>query len=203
MPSALFLSAAKHRQTIIAVFKVLYVAIILFTILGGISLYRFDDYALFFVKSSRTLGQAAILLYIATVIPGIFRRFKKYNEVVSLLMMYRRYLGILMFLCVFAHSWFNLGVEVIKGYIPTSLPLYLLAGVSAEVLLIILAFTSNDLATKWLGIWWSRIHSLTYIILWLIFLHVVLIDKFSIWTILVGATGILVVLSHIYKKTKR
>lgn len=203
MPSVLFLSAARHRQAIINIFKVLYVAIILFTILGGISLYRFDDYALFFVKSSRTLGQSAIVLYIATVIPGIFRRFKKHNEGVSLLMMYRRYVGILMFLFVFAHSWFNLWTEVIRGYIPFPMPLYLAMGIIAEIFLVALAFTSNDLSTKTFGIWWARIHSLTYGVLWLIFLHVVLIEEFSIWTILIGGTGILVLLSFLYKRLKK
>lgn len=199
MPSALFLSAAKNRQTIINVCKICYIATILFTVLGVISLYRFDQFALFFVKSARTLGQAAILLYIATVIPGIFRRFKRHNEVVSILMIYRRYIGILMFLFVFAHSWFNLGTEVLKGYMPFPMPLYLVIGIIAELLLFLLVFTSNDWATKRLGIWWSRVHSLTYIILWLIFFHVAIIDV-GIWAVLIGGTGIMVLFSFLYKK---
>lgn len=201
MSSSLFLQIVKAREQLITVFKIIYGIIILYGIVGTWSIYQVNDASIFFFSTAKLLGQISIILFVLTLIPGISRRFRKNFEVVSALMIFRRYIGIAMYLLVAIHSWHLIGIDVLKGFLPP-VQFYLFSGNIAFWMLSFMAITSNDIATKKLGIWWNRIHNLTYILLWFIFFHTAL-RQVSIWTVITGVTGIVVILSHLYAKYKK
>lgn len=200
MPSPTFISIIKRRNQIIKVFQAAYLLLTGITAVGIWSLYSVNQFALFFVDVGYLFGKIAILVYVFTVLPGIFRRLKIQSDPVALIMVFRRQLGIFMYLFVFAHFWFLFGIALVKsGQPPTTIPPYIVFGMLANYFLLALAVTSNDWATKKLGVWWNRIHSLTYVIVWLIFAHVALI-RFSVWTVIIGATALAVLFSHLYPR---
>lgn len=203
MASQLFISIITKQKTVITIFQIFFVFVLAFTFFGVWSLYTVNEYAFTFLDLGKTLGQGAVLLYILTLIPGIFRRFRLQHEIVQILMIFRRYIGILMYLFVFAHMWFLYWVDVVAtGVMQIPPPNYIAMGSFAHIILLFLVLTSNDYSTKKFGMWWHRIHNLTYIAVGLIFLHVYL-QEISIWSVLMGLTTLLVISSHIYAKVKR
>lgn len=202
MPSSLYLAAMTKQKQVIFLFKVLYIVLFLFTVFGIWSLYTFNQYALTILSAGKTFGQAAIVLYILTLLPGIARRLNIRHELLQILMAYRRYIGILMYLFVFAHIWFLYGVDVLaSGSIHFPIPWYIVTGIFAHSLLFLLFVTSNDISTRTLGIWWNRIHKLTYISLGLVFAHLAL-QGISIWSILIAVTLVMLIVSYAYKFVK-
>jgi len=156
-----------------------------------------------FYQNAILFGQTGLILYILTTIPGIMRRFGKFHKSVSILMIFRRYIGIATFMFVFLHVSIERLFWVLKGQmglVPTEL--FQLSGFLAFLILFSLFITSNDWSTKNLGIWWDRIHNLTNIVVWLIFAHVAL-QRLSIWTVLIGITSVAQLASHLYAKRKR
>ena len=203
MPSPTFISIVKKQKQITQFFYILFIVQILLTVIGMWSLYTGNSFAYTFVDIGYLFGKAAIVVYILTLIPGICRRLKFQAEPIALLMIFRRQVGILMYLLVFAHFWFLFGIDVLlSGSFPLPPQPQVIFGMLANYILFALAITSNDWATKKLGIWWNRLHKLTHIALWLIFAHVAFID-FSIWTVLMGGTGIVVLFSHLYPRLQK
>ena len=199
-----FSLVVKHREFIITCFKVLYAILIVVTFIGGWSLYWVDDHAALFLDIGNKAGETALLLYILTLIPGIARRLQIRSKLISLLMIFRRYIGIAMFLFVWMHFWFERGVDwFLHGTLLSSSPVpFELMGFLAGSISLAFALTSNDWSTKKLGVWWGRLHALTYTLVWIIFLHVAL-QKISIWTVLIGGTAVLVLISHLYPRLKK
>ena len=106
--------------------------------------------------------------------------------------LFRRHLGILMYLTMFVHMSWTTTLPLISlfGYDPSNYPMlatFQLVGVATALVLLPLFLTSNDLAVKKLGPWWKRIHTLTYIAMFLIFTHVALIEK-SKWIVVMAVT---------------
>lgn len=200
----IFLAAVKRRELIITIFKILYVFLILLTIVGGKAIISRSSSATFFLSVVAYWGgRLAVITYILTLIPGMFRRFGLQHKMVALLMIFRRYIGIAMYCFVFLHYWLMRGVDFFflhRGVFPG--PLYEVLGLFAALIVAAMAFTSNDLSTKKLGIWWNRIHSATYVAVFLIFLHVALV-KINIWTIVIGAAVVVQAASFIYPRWKK
>ena len=118
-------------------------------------------------------------------------------------MIFRRYLGISMYLFAIIHTGFVRYVLAIDH--PASLlhlATFELFGTAASIMLFSLFITSNDLSVEKLGSWWHKIHNLMYLIVWFIFLHVAL-QRLSIWTLLIGATSLAQVASFWYAKKSR
>jgi len=198
----LFLFCVKHREHIITAFKLLYMVIILVTLIAGRSIYIGDDLSLRFWNLGKEFGEMGIVLYSLTLIPGIFRRFGWKHKLISILMIFRRYIGITMFLVILYHYSMMRGVDLIRtGKFVFPPALFELMGMSAFFCLFLLAVTSNDVATHKLGVWWGRIHSLTYVIVWFIFLHTAL-QAINVWSLLIGGIGIIQVVSFISKWRK-
>lgn len=194
----LFSQAVKHREKIITGFKVLYLILLTLLFTGGRSIYHVDQNFQSFYKLGVWSGRLALSLYIVTTIPGISRRFGLKHKLFSLLHVFRRYLGISMYLFVSVHFWFVRGIPwFIKGLLKMTPALFEIMGLTAYILTFFMFLTSNDLSVANLGIWWNRIHKLTYIIIFFIFLHVAL-QKLSIWTVLIGITLLAQISSHIY-----
>lgn len=202
----LFKFSVVNRSRIISYFKILYFFLFLFLLIGGYSIYTVNKQYITFYSWGITWGRTAILLYIVTTIPGITKRFGFQHRLIQIIMLFRRYIGITVFTLGFTHYMFMRGIGVFfKGTLDVIPALWFERFASIALLLLLCMFlTSNDISTKKLGTWWGRIHTVTYIIVWLLFLHTFL-QRVSIYSVLIGITAVLQVFSHIfaYQRTRK
>lgn len=156
----------------------------------------------FFFRGGTAFGQIALVCYVLTVLPGIARRFGKFYKPVSILMIFRRYIGIMTFMFVLIHASIVRFFWILKGQmsvIPTEV--FQVFGFLSFIILFSLFITSNDWSVRKLGRWWEWIHNLTYIVVWFIFAHVAL-QRVSVWSILAGIASLAQIASHIYARRK-
>lgn len=158
-------------------FSVLSVAIICFTIYG---FQTFNTPQIFIL--SKSLGVLAAILFLLTLIPGIVKRLQitQLNQIANPLRFSRRTLGVSMFAAALAHYLFAVIFKIIKTNQTPEPKIFFVFGMLALFLSFWLALTSNRFAKHKLGKWWKRLHSLTYLIVWLIFLHTALIEISSL-----------------------
>lgn len=142
------------------------------------------------------LGTFSMILFVVTLLPGIIMRLKVIPKITlpiaTLITPFRRHLGILMFITAFVHMSFSstlpyLALQLIstgKVVLPPPFRLFEQIGLIGWMLLLPVWLTSNDFSMKKLGKWWKRLQRLTYLALWLIFIHVAL-QKESLALILV------------------
>jgi DMSO/TMAO reductase YedYZ heme-binding membrane subunit len=185
----------KKRNPIVNCFKVFFILLTLFLCVGSWAIYSNTNFS-FYYEIGKKCGDIAILLFILSSIPGIVRRFGKFNKLISILMIFRRYIGITTYLFVLIHLSFVRVVPWISGLILPIPEVYVLIGMLANMMLFLLFVTSNDLSVKKLGHVWHVIHNWMYVIVWIIFLHVAL-QRISIWTVLIGSTAIAQVCSFL------
>lgn len=199
----LFRQAIKNRSRIIFVYKLFYAILLALVVFGGISAYRVDEnYLTMYVWAVRA-GQTGLVFYILTVIPGICRRFGIKHKLISLLMIFRRYNGIAIFLCILTHFMVLRGAGYIRrGSINFHMPLFELLGLTAFVLTTFLFLTSNDFSVQLFKAGWNKIHKLTYVIIWFIALHL-LLQPISIWSISISVTVVLQLTSYFYSRMKK
>lgn len=186
----IFAYIVPRKGKIITGFKAVYFLISVFAFFAARSLYYQDGNASLFYGLGVNSGQAALVCYIITLIPGMMGRYGVRNKFLSLLTIFRRYVGILMYLFALMHSFLVRWVFFISTRIFIPLVLFEIFGLTALTLLFFLFITSNEYSVVKLGKWWSRIHKLTYIAMGFIFLHVAL-QRVSIWSV---AMGIIIVL---------
>ncbi|RJR15070.1 hypothetical protein C4579_03315 [Candidatus Microgenomates bacterium] len=187
---------ARNRAKIIFLFKILYVFLSAFLLIGIWGLYTKADWSLFFLLQAVRFGEVGLILYCATLIPGIFRRFRIRHPLIQIIMLFRRYIGITVFLCISVHYWFQRGVLVLQSGRLEFFAQFELFGYFAYLLLFSLFVTSNDWSTKHLRKWWDYIHRLTYGALFLVFFHVAL-QRISVWSLLAGVFLLLEIVSFI------
>ncbi len=122
-------------------------------------------------------GTISLLFYALTLLPGILKRLQIFPITQVTLMLFRRQFGIFMFLFAVNHSGYSLLFPnlALTGALPIKLSTREIFGTIAEFVLFPLFITSNDLAVRKLGSWWSLVHKLTYIALLFIFGHIVLL----------------------------
>jgi len=120
----------------------------------------------------KVAGYLAIITYWLTLIPGMLSRLRLTVSGVGMLTTFRRTLGVLMFWETLIHMMFTLGWPMILGITPLTATAPRLFGMGAVLVLIPLWITSNDLSMKVLGRKWKLIQRLTYLSLFLIFIHV-------------------------------
>lgn len=203
MVDRIFSFAVRQKGKIIFAFKLFYLLIVTILFIGGRSIYYQDENFLRFSRLGVHAGKTALIFYILTTIPGITRRFGAKHKLIAAIMLFRRYLGISMFLFVLLHYWFLWGIDTFFHRIfQLPPPLFEAMGTTAYFLTLPLFLTSNDFSVKKLGPWWGRIHQLTYVIVWFVFAHVAL-QRLSIWSILAGITALAQISSHIYARHKR
>lgn len=154
-------------------------------------------------------GTVAVLLLSVTLIPGMIRRFElkgSFMQFQLLLMVFRRHLGISMFLCAFAHATYAYILPTYTFAIPV-FPLLgrTIAGLVALVLSTPLFITSNDYFVTKMGPAWHRLHTLVYAIVLFVFVHLVLLGGAHLITYVSLVTVIGEALSWTYKwyKAKR
>lgn len=193
----LFILAAKNRLTLIRLFQIVYVFIALLLFIGGHSIYALDANYPFFYSLGLGLGKTAIIIYSLTLLPGIAERLGVRHPLFNILMMFRRYLGITMYLLVFTHFWWMLGIHwLFLRTITFPFPLFEMISFLAFIFLSAMVVFSNDRMERKFGSLWKRVHRITYVVAWLIFLHVAL-QRMSVWTLIMGGMSVLVVLSWI------
>jgi sulfoxide reductase heme-binding subunit YedZ len=146
----------------------------------------------------RKLGTLAFVFYVLTLLPSMIPRLKfpQLFPIMSILLPFRRQFGVLMFLLAFAHQGFTtilpnlIFIDFDYSKLAPQLSAHHIAGYAAWWLLFPLWLTSNDAAIKYTGKWWKRIHKLTYVAIFAIMAHLVLVDH---WMYAVILGGILVV----------
>jgi len=197
-----FRFVSKNRNLIVKIFEASYIFLVVLLFFG----YRADVWGVgsfdFFYELGKKFGELSIIVFILTVIPGIARRYGISHKLIAILMIFRRYLGILTFMLVLLHSsfvWF-LPSMASGGYLLPGNG-FELWGFIAFVMLFLLFLTSNDFSIKILGDWWTRIHWLSYIIMWVVLLHVMMQGKFA-WALLIGVTAIAEVSSFVVARRR-
>lgn len=168
------------QKPIIKAFQFLEFSIIAIGWMGSsIFLQQPDVYDEILMGIGQFFGSMALLLYSLTLIPGILKRLQLWQEytlpVAQILTLFRRHMGILMFLMLFVHLLFMfvlplaergelnlLGDQIRNGQ---------LWGFLALFMLLPLWITSNDTSVQLLGSWRTIIHRLTYVILAVLILH--------------------------------
>jgi DMSO/TMAO reductase YedYZ heme-binding membrane subunit len=193
-----FESAARNKEGIVSIFKFLYL-LILGLILISFPLASAKNAAFnFLVENVAYFGRVALFLLFIIVTPGILGRFNIQIKITRIITVYRRNLGILMFLVVATH-YHMVNLPKIAGIEPftLSLPLFQTVGFSAFVLLSFLFITSNNFSVRKLGRWWKRIHRLIYVVLWLVLAHTAL-QRVSIYSVMAGIFATLEVASLLY-----
>lgn len=167
-------------------FAVLSVAIICLTIFGFNNFKAGQMYDV-----SKILGYLAAILFLLTITPGIVQRLKltALNSFSNPFRYSRRTLGVSMFFAALSHYLFAVIFHIVKFNRTLEPKLFFFFGLLALFLSLWLALTSNTFAKQKMGKWWKRLHSLTYLIVWLIFAHTLLIE-FSPISVLVGVFAV-------------
>ncbi len=139
------------------------------------------------------MGFIALALYILTLLPTILRIVfpqTKQTEVPKYLLKNRRIIGIFAFICAVIHGYFLVKKRDLDLFDLKTSWIYI-QGVSTFIIFTLLAITSNDWSVKRLKKNWKRLHSLTYLAMFLLTWHVW--DKMSgHWSFLtpIGIVGI-------------
>jgi sulfoxide reductase heme-binding subunit YedZ len=132
------------------------------------------------------LGLWAVRLLIATLFISPLR------WVGLNLLRFRRQLGLVAFAYVVLHftAWLTIDMGLRWGQIIPDLykRWYILIGMSALLLLIPLAVTSNNQSIRWLGAQnWNRLHKLAYPATALAMVHFLMVGKVYTWEVLIYA----------------
>jgi len=192
--------AAGNKPFILLITNILYLALIGITLVSAYSIYNDQEIYNFFAINRAWFGRIALLVLLFVLLPGIIGRFGIDIKVSRIITVYRRRLGILVFLLALTH--YNIiTLPKITGLEPFSFPLFQIIGFNALVLLSILFLTSNDFSVKKFGKWWKWIHRLIYVILFLVLLHTAF-QRTSVWSILAGVFFAAEISSFMYAYVK-
>lgn len=143
-------------------------------------------------------GTIGFILYIATLLPSLIRKLKlaSIQPIGTMLMAFRRHLGILMFVMIFAHQFFMMTLSELvlikfnfSNFSPNLLTHHI-AGYIALGILFPLWLTSNDFSVKRMGKWWKFLHRFTYLAMFFIMVHVALVGE-PLYVITLSMIGIL------------
>lgn len=147
------------------------------------------------------LGIVSLVLFAVVLLPGIIMRLQWWRSVsvpiATIITPFRQRLGVLMFITAFIHASFTTTLPYVsllgfRALPPTFSPAEMF-GLIGLLILIPVWMTSNDQALKNLGKWWKRIQRLTYLSIWAVVGHLILIGSNYRWLILL--IGILKILS--------
>lgn len=202
LTEAVFSFSVSKRKIILWFFLILYAfltTIILFALTTAIT----GGNYLFIYPQAILSGKISLVVFCLVMIPGIARRFGIRSKLVFPLMMYRRYLGISMFLLAMFHAIVVRMASFLEEGLPfKNLMWFEISGLAALFFLFFMFITSNDYAVKHLRYWWNRLHKLIYFIMWLILFHVGL-QRVSVWSLLLGVTVLIQSVSLIYAFRKK
>ena len=199
----LFQIIALNKHRIIRGFWAGYGILVILFLAGGYSILTNNANSIFFYLAGKKLGDLASITFCILLLPGIARRFDIRHRWVSVIMWFRRQLGISVFLLGIIHYLFVRGLpRIANGQAPlASLARFELFGLAGLILLFPLFLTSNDASMRLLKKQWYTLHTLVYVVAWLIFGHVIF-QRLSVWSAIVGIAAFAEIISHIYQYTK-
>lgn len=183
---SLYEAAARNQSLIKTLLDVLYCILIAIVISSVFSAFRGQEIFNYFVVKRVLFGRLALIVLLIVLTPGILGRFNIQFKVTRIITLFRRRLGILVFLLAFTHAslmYLPRFVQIEPWVIPP--PTFQIMGTLAATILFFMFLTSNNFSVKKLGPWWKRLHRLVYVVLLLILLHTAL-QRTSIWSILAG-----------------
>lgn len=166
-----------RRRLVTNLFRVAEYGIIITTAVGYYFYVNLPSALLLINQLGRKAGQAAVIFYAVTLIPGILKRFNIFPIIRVSLTLFRRQIGVISFLFMNMHAFylfFFFFIEQLSWPLLTQRQWFGFAGLW---LLVPLWLTSNDWSVKTLGNLWKLLHRLTYIALFFISLHVALINQ--------------------------
>lgn len=199
----LFSFFIKQRGKIIRLFWVGYGFLFLLFIAGGYSILTNNQFAVSFYFLGKKLGQTALATFCLLLLPGILKRFQIRLKWVSVIMWFRRQLGILVFLLGCMHfSFLRVFPMIANSQSPFSnLATFEIFGLLSLTLFFPLFLTSNDASMRYMKKYWYTLHKLVYFICWFVFSHVIL-QQISIWGVIIGITAFFEATSHAYSRFK-
>lgn len=123
-------------------------------------------------------GSISLVVFWITLLPGMMKRFRLGGALIPLrttLMLFRRQMGITMYLFALTHLLWSRILPIINlnGDLTRMSP-FEAAGMLAFVLLTPVFITSNEWSVRTLGRAWHTVHALVYLVIWIVFLHVAL-----------------------------
>ncbi len=149
-------------------------------------------------------GVLALGSYLATIAPSIFRIVfpeTKKNSIIKYLMKNRRQIGLVAFAFSVFHGFILVEKRSLDFFDPHTYWIYS-QGVFTFLIFTLLAITSNNWSMKKMKKNWKKLHSLTYVALFLLIWHVW--DKMSgQWSYLtpISLIGLLILaFLYVYKK---
>lgn len=176
--------SARNKPKFIFVTNFLYLLLIAIVLVTFYSINNDPEIYNFFAENRAWFGRIALLVLLLVITPGILGRFNIQVRISRIITLYRRRLGILVFLLAFTHYQL-VSLPKLTGIEPSILPTFQLVGITALVILSLLFFTSNNFSQRKLGKWWKRLHRLIYLVVLLILVHTAM-QRLSIWSILAG-----------------
>lgn len=203
----MFKLIAVNKHKIIQSFWGVYAGIAIVYLLGANAIISKNDQSLTYYKLGVTAGRSALVLFCIVLIPGISRRFGLRFRFASIIMWFRRQLGITVFLLAFMHVSFIRFLRAFALRLPIlqNLSTFELFGLAALTLMFFLFITSNDISLRFLKRNWYRLQTIIYIVAWLLFGHTVLqrVTLYSILILIFAALEIISLLYYFYRNYKR
>lgn len=196
---------ARKSRLIITLFHIFYYFLILLFAIGTYFILTKSAYLQFFYNLGRHLGQFALVLLGLAVLPGILGRLRIEIKLSRIINLFRRQLGITVFLFGFVHYSFVRMLPQLAGVFLFNIPSPILFenfGVLALFTLFWLFITSNNASVRKLGPWWKHLHRFVYVALWFLVLHTAL-QRISIWSAGIFTVAVLEVVSLIYDYFKK
>ena len=143
------------------------------------------------------LGFLALNAYIATLLPTTLKiaipQIKK-SYIIKFLRTYRRQIGLLAFALAFVHGWLLMSKRNIDLYDSSTYWVYI-QGVATFIIFTFLALTSNNWSIKKLKKNWKKLHSLTYLCMFLLTWHI--LDKMNPYWSYLTPIGLLLLVAII------
>ena len=199
----LFHVIVQKKKAVIYTFYFFWLVIVFVLLITARSVFQ-DDLSsyVFWYEWAVVSGKSALILFVFVLLPGICNRIRVRHKILAILRIFRRHLGITMFLLATFHGLTVSILPNIKAGPPFVFALFEIFGSVSLFLLFLLFATSNDISEKFLGIWWFRLHRLVYFTMWFILFHVSL-QRLSFWTVLAGLLVVAEMSTIIYSHLKK
>lgn len=172
-----------HRKEVTWLFLAYEIGMVVIWVLGLVLAKNNPMILIDFPEIGEKFGVVAFGLFVLALLPGILQRFDVFPVIRTMLMTFRRHLGVSMFLSSVVHFGFVTSIPMIVSN-NFSVQLFStreMLGFIAYVFLVPLWITSNDYSVKKMGKYWKWLHRLVYIALLFIFLHVAIVQsKFAV-----------------------
>ncbi|MCB9813674.1 MAG: ferric reductase-like transmembrane domain-containing protein [Pseudomonadales bacterium] len=166
----------KYKQIILNIFLTLQILGMGIIVSGFYLFSNFTEVFILIAQRGNSLGTLALLLFLTTLLPGIFSRFKVFPLVGASIVLFRRQIGILMFIVAMIHSFYVSTIPAVMTgtFGPEFVTSREILGSLSLIILLPVWLTSNNISQKFFGKFWINIQRLTYFALIAIFAHVAL-----------------------------